>query len=121
MKNKFCILFVFLWSLMLACKGDVKTTHLDGRWEVIGGTFNGKTADQFKGFYLEFGKDGSLKTNLNANATEEIGTFTIKNNKILKQTTEETTFSINEIKDTVMMLSTQMRGSDLQFILNKKQ
>lgn len=120
MKKTFSIFFILLLSCVVACKEDAKTANLDGRWEVIGGTFNGKSADQFKGFYLEFGKDGSLKTNLNVNATDEIGTFKIKNGKILKQTADEATFSINDIKDTVMILSTQMRGSDLQFILNKK-
>lgn len=120
MKNKISFFLIFMLSFIVACKEDAKTDNLDGRWEIIGGTFNGRAADQFKGFYLEFGKDGSLKTNLNANAADEIGTFKIKNGKILKQTAEEATFTIKEIKDTVMMLSTQMRGIDFQFILHKK-
>lgn len=120
MKKRFSIFLLLATLSVWACKEDLKTANLDGHWEVIGGTFNGRPADQFKGFYLEFGKDGSLKTNLNVAATDEIGTFKVKNGKILKQTSEEATFSILEVKDTLLILATQMRGSDLQFVLHKK-
>ncbi len=102
-----------------SCRDTKKQEKFLGHWEVVGGTMNKLTTDQFNGFYLDMSPDGVLKSNINTTANDETGTFEVRGNTLVQNTAEKIRFDVEKVEDSLMQLSTEMRGFEFVFVLKK--
>jgi hypothetical protein len=115
-----CMVALACLVLWASCKDDAKVNKFAGRWEVVGGTLNKLSTDQFNGFYLEMSPDGALKSNINTEANDETGTYQLKGNTLVQNTSEKIRFDVEKVEDSLMQLATEMRGMEFVFVLKKK-
>ena len=111
-------LFLCLTALnFISCKGDdTKKINLNGRWDLKSAELNGQPAPSLEGIYFDFNKD-NLTTNFNEATTDETTPFEIKEDKIIKKTSPKLEFSIQSQTDSVLELTTEMRGLDFKLVL----
>lgn len=109
--------------LFFTCDSETSSTSnlFVGRWELEEALKNGKNSDLLEGIYFEFFQDGSLKSNFNATGQEELSKYKIKGEEIQQSESElNLNFEVSEIKDTVLVLKTQLRGVNYQLLLKKR-
>ena len=111
-------LFLLLTSLILvSCNGDdAKKIDLNGRWDLKYAELNGQPAPSLERIYFDF-NNGNLTTNFNEATTDETTSFELKKEKIVKNSTPKIEFSIESQTDSLLELTTEMRGFDFKLVL----
>ena len=111
-------LFLCLTTVsIMSCTGDdTQKTNLNGRWDLKSAELNGQPAPSLERIYFDFNKD-SLTTNFNEATMDETTLFEVKEDKIIKKTSPKLEFSIQSQTDSVLELTTEMRGFDFKLVL----
>lgn len=123
MKRPFSAPFVaglFLMLFLLACKRDAGLNQelLLGRWEIQDATRDGKRAPSVDDLYFVFFEDGTMQTNIAGSA--ETASYKTEENMILQRESRwELDYIIEEISDSSMVLSTELRNAHFLFLLKK--
>ena len=110
--------FLLLTALILvSCNGDdAKKINLNGRWDLKYAELNGQPAPSLERIYFDF-NNGNLTTNFNEATTDETTSFELKAEKIVKNSTPKIEFSIESQTDSLLELTTEMRGFDFKLVL----
>lgn len=91
---------------------------LVGRWELVQALRNGSPTESLAELYFEFTADGKLKTNLTG--VPEEGTYELKDEQLLQRNTQiDADYTIEEIADSNLTLTTNLRGYAFRFDLKK--
>ncbi len=111
-------LFLSLTLITLAsCNGDdAKKIQLNGRWDLKYAELNGQPAPSLERIYFDFNND-NLTTNFNEATTDETTPFELKAEKIVKNSTPKIEFNIESQSDSLLELTTEMRGFDFKLVL----
>ncbi len=116
MKITQLFLIIALISL-IACNGDdSKKISLNGRWELKYAELNGQPAPSLERIYFDF-NNGNLTTNFNEATTDETTPFDVKKEKIVKNSQPKIEFGILSQADSLLELTTEMRGFDFKLVL----
>jgi hypothetical protein len=111
-------LFLSITLIILAsCNGDgAKKVELNGRWDLKYAELNGQPAPSLERIYFDFNKN-NLTTNFNEATTDETTPFELKGEKIVKNSTPKIEFNIESQTDSLLELTTEMRGFDFKLVL----
>jgi hypothetical protein len=118
---KISYLFLCLSLVSLAsCNGDeTKKMSLNGRWDLRYAELNGQPAPSLERIYFDF-NNGNLTTNFNEATMDETTPFELKKEKIVKNSQPKIEFRIQSQTDSVLELTTEMRGFDFKLVLARK-
>lgn len=113
-------LLLLLFPAVFACRqeANLKTEELIlGRWEIQEAFRNGRPTESLAELYFEFLPDGEMSTNLTG--APENARYQIEGNT-LRQTESQlpADYLIEELSDSVLVLTTQLRGFDFRFRLH---
>ncbi|NUN99628.1 MAG: hypothetical protein HUU01_03320 [Saprospiraceae bacterium] len=126
MKRSIQLSFAFCTFLVVAagissCKSEDQINYAEkilGRWDIREAKRNGDVTESLAGLYFEFQADGAMRTNLSA--TEETAAYEVRDNKILQRQSQiEADYTIEEISDSTMILTTTLRSYNFRFSLTK--
>ena len=121
MKNVGILLLILGITTLFACQNDntEETARLlVGRWELDQALRNGSPTESLTDLYFEFTPDGKLMTNI-AGLPEE-GTYELKKQQLLQRNTQiDADYTIEEITDADLILSTDLRGYSFRFLFKK--
>jgi hypothetical protein len=111
-------LFLCLTTVsLISCEGDnTKKINLNGRWDLKKAELNGQPAPSLERIYFDF-NNGNLTTNFNEATMDETTPFELKEDKIINKTQPKLEFSIQSQTDSVLELTTEMRGFDFKLVL----
>lgn len=103
-----------------ACKSEPDDTAqlLTGRWELIEATRDGQPSETLQDLYFEFLPDGQLNTNIAGgpeSALYELDKKTVRQ----RQSRIEADYTIEEISDSLLVLSAKIRDYAFRFRLAK--
>jgi hypothetical protein len=116
MKIFHLFLFLTLISLASCNDDDAKKVELNGRWDLKYAELNGQPAPSLERIYFDF-NNGNLTTNFNEATTDETTPFELKSEKIVKNSTPKIVFDIESQSDSLLELTTEMRGFDFKLVL----
>jgi hypothetical protein len=89
-----------------------------GRWELQQGFRDGNPTESLDGLFFEFLEDGQMKTNLPVASGES--RYEIQNSQIRQiGSPEEIIYTVQELSDSKLSMSTEMRKVKFSFILQK--
>lgn len=110
----FAALFVF------SCEDETKSNNLAliGRWEIISGLRNQKPTETLSGTYFRFGDDGKMQTNLPI-GPEEPMEYTVSRNEIRQKSTPPVKYLIQDITDSTLALSLELRGMQFEMLFRR--
>lgn len=117
------LLFLLAGTSLVSCKNENQKTAdnaelIIGRWDIQDAKRNGRTTESLAELYFEFFEDGSMRTNLTG-ASEKCK-FEIDNDKLYQRESKmDADYLIEELTDSSLVISTELRGSSFQFLLNK--
>lgn len=90
-----------------------------GHWELQQGFRDGNPTESLDGLYFEFLEDGEMKTNLPV--ASGASRYEIQNSQIRQiGSPEEIIYTVQELSDSKLSLSTEMRKVKFSFVLQKK-
>lgn len=119
MKKSYWLICFAVLGLM-SCKDDKKqTSSIIGRWNLTYGEMNGREAPSLEKIYFEFGAD-NMKTNFTVTETDETSTYDLKENTLTQNVPEPVVFTIDVLRDSIMEMSTALRGLDFRLVLRKE-
>jgi hypothetical protein len=102
---------------LASCKGDdAKKNSLNGHWNLKYAELNGQPAPSLERIHFDFDKD-NLTTNFNEATTDETTGYTLKNEKLIKNSQPQIEFTIETQTDSTLEMTTQMRGFDFKLVL----
>lgn len=111
------LVLVSTWS---ACRQDQDNTaeRIVGRWELREATRDGKPTESLEALYFEFLPDGKMNTNMAG--VPETAAYTVAKNTIQqRQSRIEADYIIEELGDSIMVLSASIRDYNFRFRLGK--
>lgn len=116
---KFTTCLLFISSIgFIGCNTDGdKKASLNGRWEMKYAELNGHPAPSLEKMYFQFDAK-NLTTNFNEATTDETIPFLYKDSKIIKQSNPTIEFEVTSLTDTILEMTTQLRGYDFKLVLN---
>ena len=116
---KFTTCFLLISTVVLiGCHTDSdKKSSLTGRWEMKYGELNGQPAPALQGMYFQF-DDKNVTTNFNESAVDETIPFEFKDSKIVKKTNPNVEFEVTTLTDSLLEMTTELRGYDFKLVLN---
>lgn len=121
--SKFLFAGVLL-STIFACTNEPTaeeenlSDQLIGRWEVIQALRNDQPTETMTDFYLEFGADQQMTSNLTG-AVEQVA-YELKDKVIHQKSTRlPVDFNIVDLRDSVLVLTMTMRNTDFRFTFQK--
>ncbi|MFN7118823.1 MAG: hypothetical protein ACK4TA_18635 [Saprospiraceae bacterium] len=121
MKNSGISLLILGTISLFACNTNntAETAQLlVGRWELVQALRNGSPTESLAELYFEFTADGKLMTNITG--VPEEGTYELKKEQLLQRNTQiDADYTIEEIADSSLTLTTNLRGYSFQFDLKK--
>lgn len=108
---------------LLSCQQDSKKTASNaelilGRWDIQEANRNGRPTESLAELYYEFYEDGSMRTNLTG-ASEQCKFELDNNNLYQRESKMDADYLIEELSDSVLVISTELRGSSFRFLLSK--
>ncbi len=119
MKKNYWIICFALISL-ISCKNDKKqTSSIVGHWNLTYGEMNGREAPSLEKIYFDFGEE-NMRTNFTVTETDETSTYDLKENTLTQNTPEPVIFTIDVIRDSVIEMSTALRGLDFRLVLKRE-
>ena len=122
-RNGFKVCFLlFLANWLTACQEE-KNEYKDkvyGKWELTEALRNDRPAASLENIFFEFYQDGKMVTNFNATGNTETSEYAISGNKIRQKNNElSPEYIIEEVNDTLLVLSTELRNFDFRLLLKK--
>lgn len=113
---------IFAMVSLFACKNEEqadKRQLLLGRWEIENATRDGSRAPSVEGLYFIFYEDGALQTNIAGSA--ETASYNIDGPVIQQRESRfEIDYAIEELNDSSLVLTTELRNAQFRFSLKKK-
>ena len=110
--------------LCLYCEpesGNQQNSRIIGHWDLQQALRNGKPATSLEDIFFEFYENGSIKTNFNLSGETETGTFAISKDNVLQQEGGlNLDYIIEELNDSILILSTELQESAFKLLLNRK-
>lgn len=116
----FQIASLFIALFLFACGNEEKFSQnaLLGHWELVNATRDGRRAPSVEGAYFNFLEDGTLQTNIAS--SPETATYTIEGTVIQQRESRfEIDYTIEELTDTSLVLTTELRNAQFRFFLRK--
>lgn len=116
-----CTILCLISSSSSSCvdkKGDEKTLLLYGRWMVDSATRGGEETALLNGTWFDFSENGEMETNLQT--LEEKTAFSIKNDIIHRDGRVPIDFMINNLTDSMLVLSFEIRSQQFELSLVRK-
>jgi hypothetical protein len=116
----FCITALFIAAS--SCKKDTDPTaeQILGRWELQEGFRNGRPTESLSDLFFEFRTEGQMSTNLPITDIPSNATYVAKKGKIEQQQGDmELEYQIEQLNDSVLILTTKLRNFDFRFVLKK--
>jgi hypothetical protein len=109
-----CLLF------FAACDGNNEKTKASilGRWELAKGLRNQKETETLTGVFFQFGADGKMTTSLPVGADKPTD-YEINKNEILQKSPQPVTYNIQDVTDSTLVLTMEMRGVQFELQLKK--
>ncbi|MBL7793341.1 MAG: lipocalin family protein [Saprospiraceae bacterium] len=110
-----------LFAAFISCKRDPGPTadQLVGRWELQSATRDGRPTESLEELYYEFLPDGTLRTNMSG--APETATYAVEKNILQqRQGRIEADYTIEELSDSVLILSANIRSFAFQFKLARR-
>ena len=113
----------FLLMGILACGSEPQEeespNQLLGRWDIRQAMRNGQPTESLDDLYFEFFQDGKMSTNLN-NGTIENASYEVEGNTIRQRESQfPVDYTIEEVNDSILVLSTEIRNYKFKFLLDK--
>ncbi|MEN0005229.1 MAG: hypothetical protein AAF798_13840 [Bacteroidota bacterium] len=112
------VCFIFL---LTTCKKDVEDNSAEllvGRWEIQEASRNGRSTASLDNLYFEFYEDGSMRTNLSG--ATETAKYALEPPTIRQMESKmDADYTIQEITDSTLFMSTELRGYAFRFLLKK--
>jgi hypothetical protein len=100
-----------------ACNSDEsKKLSLNGHWELKYAELNGQPAPSLERIHFDF-DNGNVTTNFNETTTDETTTFVVNKEIIVKNSQPKIEFNIQNQTDSLLELTTEMRGFDFKLVL----
>ena len=100
----------------IACDSDKKAS-LNGRWELRYGELNGQPAPLLEKMYFQF--DGkNVTTNFNEATADETTPYELNESKLLKKSNPEVEFEVKTLSDSILEMTTELRGFDFKLVLH---
>jgi hypothetical protein len=115
-------LFSFTLLSLSACEtkeNDIQRTTVQGNWALTYGELNGQEAPALERIYFTFADD-TLKTNFTASEHDEMATYRISQSTLLQKTDEPVEYHILQLNDTLMEMTTELRGFDFKLVLHRQ-
>ena len=101
--------------------GNEQTSQLIGHWDLQQALRNGKPAASLEDIFFEFYENGSVRTNFNLSGETETGSFTLSKENMLKQEGGlNLEYIIEELNDSILILSTELQDVAFKLLLNRK-
>lgn len=116
----FQIAGLFIAMLLFACGNEEKFDQntLLGHWELVNATRDGRRAPSVEGAYFDFMEDGALQTNIAS--SPETATYKLEGMVIQQRESRfEIDYTIEELTDTTLVLTTELRNAQFRFFLRK--
>lgn len=116
-------LFVAIGLIALAACQDTQETsrqeYLLGRWELQQAFRNGQVTESLQELYFEFFQDGKMSTNILG--ASETATYELQENELRQRDSQmDIDYQIEELSDSLLVLTTNLRSYDFRFRLHKR-
>lgn len=115
-----------LFLLLMSCNGESSDAKqkslLIGHWDLVEGQRGGKVAESLRGTYFEFTEEGKMSTNLPIKGGTD-SPFVVENGVIIQTIVNDIkiNYTIVELNELTLKLTTSLRGFDFVFDLNKQE
>ncbi len=108
---------IMLW----ACSHDRRAegeVSLEGYWGLTQASINGKSSDRLSSLYFEFVRDSLVHTNI----LGEDASYPYRQTEteIIQQSVPEIVYSIDQLSDTLLTLTTQIQNADFVLHLGRR-
>ena len=116
------IYIISLLSLLVVwgCKEAEKPldgSQLAGRWELVSASVNGSDTDRLRDLYFVFLPDTSMQTNILG--SEANFKYALVDRLLEQKSDPALNYQLQELNDTIIMMSTEIRGSTFEITLGK--
>ena len=115
----FSILFGI--ALLASCQSRQENDNQDiilGKWEIRQAYRNGRLTESLDELYFEFFQDGKMNTNLLGMPESSI--YAIKENQLQQREGQlDIDYTIEELSDSLLVLSTELRGYNFRLSLKR--
>jgi hypothetical protein len=111
------IILLVAISGLFACTNDTPVSIV-GKWELVEGFRSGKKTESLADTYFKFSPNGEMETNLGG-STETVN-YQLEG-RTISQDSERfpVAYSIDEIADSTLVLSMEMKNIPFKFVLRK--
>ena len=93
--------------------------YLLGRWEIQEARRNGQATESLEELYFEFFQDGKMTTNLLG--VPETASYDLEENELRQRDSQmDIDYQIEELTDSLLVLTTNLRDYDFRFRLHKR-
>ena len=115
--TKLTTCFILISSFgFIGCDSNNKAS-LNGRWELKYGEINGQPAPLWEKMYFQF--DGkNVITNFNEATMDETTPYEFKDLKLIKKSNPDVEFEVTTLSDSILEMTTEMRGFDCKLVLH---
>ena len=116
------LLLIFAILAFTACKKEKKITQdmLIGHSEIIEGARDGRPVESLADLYFDFFRDGTMLSNLPGASGQT--TYEFAEGKISQSGGQiEPEYIIQELNDSLLLLTTIINNSDFRFLLARKE
>ena len=115
----FSILFSI--ALLASCQSRQENDNQDiilGKWEIRQAYRNGRLTESLDELYFEFFQDGKMNTNILGMPESSI--YAIKGNQLQQREGQlDIDYTIEELSDSLLVLSTELRGYNFRLSLKR--
>ena len=118
---KLFIMFSFFFTL-IGCKEETSefTEQIFGRWELKEALRNERQAASLENIFFEFYPDGKMITNFNISGDDQSSDYKVVGNRIRQKNDElSPEYVIDQVNDTILVITTQLRNFDFKLTLRK--
>lgn len=96
---------------------EVKVEQVHGNWQVTEATRDGQATETLDGLFFRFSEAGQLSTNLLGSEVEV--PFELITNKITQKSEPPLEYTVEEVNDQQLVLSTTLQGMKFKLTLGK--
>lgn len=108
-------------AFLTGCQQEPKEDPQDlvGYWEIQEAYRNGQQTESLDELFFEFFADGTMRTNISGVPTD--ATYEVKGNSVQQRESDmEVDYTIQEVSDSTLTLSTTIRNFNFRFALGKR-
>lgn len=117
------LLFVVLLGSSCGPEPENQQELLIGRWELNRATRNGNPTESLSDLFFVFQSDGTMTTNLPVPGMDENARYKLNGNTLYQfsdNLPDEVSYTIEDIGDSTLVLSTELRNFRFNFFLAKQ-